>query len=138
MIPIAYLELNILLSIVHLLGEPPNIIYKQGRSTAHVSTNTSVRTSPPPSPPLNPSDIPHWRASSPFTSLHGLNKHRLGGITLDNGDPHPPHPFITAPPGWGVLSLEKSTNCGPAAVERWLLRPATAKKRGLSLYHIVG
>ena len=38
----------------------------------------------------------------------------------------------------GVLSLEKGTNCGPTAGERWLLRPATAKKGGLSSYNIVG
>ena len=38
----------------------------------------------------------------------------------------------------GVLSLEKGTNCGPTAGERWLSRPAIAKKGGLSLYHIVG
>ena len=40
----------------------------------------------------------------------------------------------------GALGLEKGTDCGPTAGERWLSRPATAKKGGggLSLYYIVG
>ena len=42
------------------------------------------------------------------------------------------------PGGGGVLSLEKGTNCGPTAGEQWLSRPVTAKKGGLSSYHIVG
>ena len=37
----------------------------------------------------------------------------------------------------GVLGLEKGTDCGTTAVERWLSRPKMAKKRGLSSYHIV-
>ena len=41
-------------------------------------------------------------------------------------------------PGGGALGLEKGTDCGPTAGERWLSRPATAKKGGLSFYHIVG
>ena len=41
------------------------------------------------------------------------------------------------PGGGGVLGLEKGTDCGPTAAERWLLRPKMAKKRGLSSYHIV-
>ena len=40
--------------------------------------------------------------------------------------------------GGGALGLEKGIDCGPTAGERWLSRPATAKKGGLSLYHIVG
>ena len=32
----------------------------------------------------------------------------------------------------GLLSLEKGTDCGPTAGERWLSRPAAAKKGGLS------
>ena len=40
--------------------------------------------------------------------------------------------------GGGVLSLEKGTDCGPTAGERWLSRLTTAKKGGLSSYHIVG
>ena len=38
----------------------------------------------------------------------------------------------------GALGLEKGTDCGPTAGERWLSRPAPAKKGGLSFYHIVG
>ena len=33
--------------------------------------------------------------------------------------------------GGGVIGLEKGTDCGPTAVERWLSRPKMAKKRGL-------
>ena len=40
--------------------------------------------------------------------------------------------------GVGVLNLEMGTDCSLTARERWLSRPAMAKKRGLSLYHIVG
>ena len=32
--------------------------------------------------------------------------------------------------GGGVLSLQKGTDCGPTAGERWLSRPETAKKEG--------
>ena len=39
--------------------------------------------------------------------------------------------------GGGVLGLEKGTNCGPTAAERWLLQREMAKKRGLSSYYIV-
>ena len=50
--------------------------------------------------------------------------------------------WIRGPGGGGVLCLEKGTDCGPTAGERWRSRPATAEKgglsRGLSLYHIVG
>ena len=45
------------------------------------------------------------------------------------------------PGGGGALGVEKGTDCGLTAGERWLSRPATAKKgglSGLSLYHIVG
>ena len=41
------------------------------------------------------------------------------------------------PGGGGVLGLEKGTDCGPTAAERWWSRPKLAKKRGLSSYHIV-
>ena len=41
------------------------------------------------------------------------------------------------PGGGGVLGLEKGTDCGSTAAERWLSRPKVAKKRGLSSYHIV-
>ena len=37
----------------------------------------------------------------------------------------------------GVLGLEKGTNCGLTAAERWLLRREMAKKGGLSSYYIV-
>ena len=49
--------------------------------------------------------------------------------------------WMTFPPaggGGGVLGLEKGTDCGPTAGEQWLSRPATAKKGGLSFYHMVG
>ena len=39
--------------------------------------------------------------------------------------------------GGGVLGLEKGTNCGPTAAERWLSRRQMAKKGGLSSYYIV-
>ena len=42
------------------------------------------------------------------------------------------------PGGGGVLSLRKGTDCSPTTGERWLSRPANAKKGGLSLYYIVG
>ena len=48
------------------------------------------------------------------------------------------NPGVWGGGGGGVLSLEKGTNCGPTAGERWLSQPATAKKGGLSFYHIVG
>ena len=38
------------------------------------------------------------------------------------------------PEGGGVLGLEKGTNCGPTAAERWLSRREMAKKGGLLLY----
>ena len=41
------------------------------------------------------------------------------------------------PGGGGVLGLEKGTNCGPTAAERWLSRREMAKKGGLSSYYIV-
>ena len=41
------------------------------------------------------------------------------------------------PRGGGVLGLEKGTDCGLTAAERWLSRPKMAKKRGQSSYHIV-
>ena len=46
----------------------------------------------------------------------------------------------TGPGGGGVLGLEKGTDCGPTAAERWLLRPKMAKKRGAVLlsYCIIG
>ena len=34
-----------------------------------------------------------------------------------------------APGGGGVLGLEKGTDCGPTAGERWLSRPAMSKKK---------
>ena len=34
----------------------------------------------------------------------------------------------------GVLGLEKGTDCGPTAAERWLSRCEMAKKGGLSSY----
>ena len=46
----------------------------------------------------------------------------------------------THPGGEGVLDLEKGTNCGPTAAERWwwLSQPEMAKKKGgLSSYYIV-
>ena len=48
------------------------------------------------------------------------------------------HEVGRLPGGGGVLSLEKGTDCGPTTGERWLLRPAVAKKGGLSLCYIVG
>ena len=48
------------------------------------------------------------------------------------------NPFNQRGGGGGVLSLEKGTDCGLTAGEPWLSQPATAKKGGLSSYHIVG
>ena len=35
--------------------------------------------------------------------------------------------------GGGVLSVEKGTDCGPTAGERWLSRPTMSKKGGAVL-----
>ena len=37
--------------------------------------------------------------------------------------------------GWGVLSLEKGTDCGLSAAELWLSRANNAKKGGLSSHY---
>ena len=46
--------------------------------------------------------------------------------------------LVEPPEGGGVLILEKGSDCGPTAEERWLLQPAKARKRGLSFYQILG
>ena len=50
------------------------------------------------------------------------------------------HSGSLEPGGGVVLSLEKGTDCGPTAGERWLSQPAMAKKRGavLMLYCRIG
>ena len=53
---------------------------------------------------------------------------------------HIPTSFFLVTPwpgGVGVLGLEKGTNCGPTAAERWQSRREIAKKGGLSSYYIV-
>ena len=90
---------------------------------------------PPPPPPL-PS--PGRPTNPAFLRLHEPLYSKLTSPPI----PQTPSSCSGRPPSLqapgGVLSLEKGTDCGPTAGERWLSRPATAKKGGLSSYHIVG
>ena len=58
----------------------------------------------------------------------------VGGGDTWGGGTHPGYGWLWA---GGALSLEKGTNCGPTAAERWLLKREMAKRRGLSSYYIV-
>ena len=55
------------------------------------------------------------------------------------GRPGRAHRWMDLPGGGGgVLGLEKGSDCGLTAAERWLSRCEMAKKGGLSSYYIVG
>ena len=70
--------------------------------------------------------------------LHREKSEKTQGLCKWNWSGDPVYGFRPRGGGGGVLSLEKGTDCGPTAGERWLSQPMTAKKGGLSPYHIVG